>query len=405
MIHLFRMALRDLGRNRRRAFLSAFALAMGLALLMLMSAVLRGEMADALNASITLQSGDLQVRAKTYDENKTSLAWEDLIENPDVVATQIASLPEVQVATPRLFASGILTEGSNTAGVRVIGIDPASSANAPFQNGMVSGDFLAADDRAGLLIGATLAEKLNIQSGDEVNLLVNTANGDVNQQQFTVRGIYNTGTPGYDETSVFLPITKAQAITGAQNHASTIFVLLKNRGQTAAVAKALQGNQFEVIPWDKANELLVQFEQFANPIMYVMYLIVLAIVATVIINTFIMAVFERTREIGILAAIGMKGRRIMAMFFAESALLAVGGIVMGLALGSLIVAYAVNVGFTIGNLGMTGFLLGSTIYGSVNINDFIALTIIAFIVTLLAALYPALLAARMEPVEALRGSQ
>jgi ABC-type lipoprotein release transport system permease subunit len=405
MIHLFRMAFRDLGRNRRRSFLSALALAFGLALLMLMSTILRGEMADALKASIELQSGDLQVRAKTYDENKTSLAWDDLIENPDSVAAQIASLQPVKVATPRLFASGVVTQGNNTAGVRVIGVDPASSANAPFQNGMVSGAFLTADDREGLLIGQTLAEKMNIQSGDQVNLLVNTANGDVAQQPFTVRGIYTTHTPGIDETTVFLPMAKAQAITGAQNHASTIFVLLKNRDQTSAVVNALQTGQYKVIPWEKANALLVQFEQFANPLMYMMYLIVLGIVATVIINTFIMAVFERTREIGILAAIGMKGRRIMVMFFAESSLLAVGGILMGLVLGSIIVYYAVNYGFTVGNLGMTGILLGETIYGSVNINDIIGLTITAFIVTLLAALYPAVLAARMEPVEALRGSQ
>jgi ABC-type lipoprotein release transport system permease subunit len=373
--------------------------------LMLMSTILRGEMADALKASIELQSGDLQVRAKTYDENKTSLAWDDLIENPDSVAAQIASLQPVKVATPRLFASGVVTQGNNTAWVRVIGVDPASSANAPFQNGMVSGAFLTADDREGLLIGQTLAEKMNIQSGDQVNLLVNTANGDVAQQPFTVRGIYTTHTPGIDETTVFLPMAKAQAITGAQNHASTIFVLLKNRDQTSAVVNALQTGQYKVIPWEKANALLVQFEQFANPLMYMMYLIVLGIVATVIINTFIMAVFERTREIGILAAIGMKGRRIMVMFFAESSLLAVGGILMGLVLGSIIVYYAVNYGFTVGNLGMTGILLGETIYGSVNINDIIGLTITAFIVTLLAALYPAVLAARMEPVEALRGSQ
>jgi ABC-type lipoprotein release transport system permease subunit len=405
MIYLYRMAFRDLGRNRRRSFLSASALAMGLALLMLMASMLRGEMGDALNAAITLQTGDLQVRAKTYDENKTSLDWEDLVPNPDAIAAQIAALPPVQVATPRLFASGVLSEGNNTVGVRVIGIDPTSSANAPFRDGMVSGEFLTADDREGLLIGKTLADKLNIHAGDQTDLLVNTSNGDVAQQTFTIRGIYSTHTPGYDETSVFLPLAKAQAITGAQNHASTIFVLLKNRDQTAAVVKALQTSQYEVVPWEKANEMLVQFEQFANPFMYLLYLIVLGIVATVIINTFIMAVFERTREIGILAAIGMRGRRIMAMFFAESSLLAVGGILMGLVLGGIVVYYAVNVGFTIGNLGMTGILLGETIYGYFNLSDIIGLTITAFLVTLLAALYPAFLASRMEPVQALRGGK
>ena len=140
--------------------------------------------------------------------------------------------------------------------------------------------------------------------------------------------------------------------------------------------------------------------------MIMLYLIVLAITATVIVNTLIMAVFERTREIGILSAIGMKGGRIMAMFFAESSLLAVGGIVMGLILGGLLVCVRQpRSGFYIGNMGMTGILLGDRIYAYLTLNDTVTLTITAFIVTLLAALYPALLAARMEPVEALHGGK
>ena len=112
--------------------------------------------------------------------------------------------------------------------------------------------------------------------------------------------------------------------------------------------------QYQVMTWEQMNELLMQFEQFANAYMIMFYLIVLAITATVIVNTLIMAVFERTREIGILSAIGMKGGRIMAMFFAESSLLAVGGIVMGLVLGGSLVVYATHYGFYIGDMGVPG---------------------------------------------------
>src|SRR3990172_8516222 len=109
MIQLLRMAYRDLGRNRRRSFFSALALGMGLALLLLMAAVVEGEMRGSLESTIRLESGHLQVRAGTYDEVKTSLAWDDLIENPSGIAAQIASLSVVEVATPRLFASGIVS--------------------------------------------------------------------------------------------------------------------------------------------------------------------------------------------------------------------------------------------------------------------------------------------------------
>jgi ABC-type lipoprotein release transport system permease subunit len=403
MIQLFKMALRDLGRNCRRSFFSSLALGLGLALLLLMAAFIHGEMSSAVNATIRLQSGHLQVRSKTYDESKNSLKWEDLVENPDQVAAQIASLAPVQVATPRLFASGIISVRNESAGVQIFGIDPASAANAPYRAGMVSGEFLTADDRQGVLIGQTLADKLGLKVGDQINLSVNTSNGDIAQQLFTVRGIYTTQTSGFDGVTVFMPLAKAQTITQAENHASTIFILLKDAAQTDAVAAALQSSQYQVLTWMKMDELILQTEDMANSYMVIFYLIVLGVTATVIVNTLIMAVFERTREIGILSAIGMKSRRIMAMFLAESSLLAVGGILMGLVLGSLVVAYFTRYGFYIGNMGITGILIGNTIYTDLTLKDTINLTLIAFIITLLAGLYPAVLAARMEPVEALHG--
>jgi ABC-type lipoprotein release transport system permease subunit len=405
MIQLYKMAWRDLGRNRRRTFFSMLALAFGVALLLFMASFIAGEMRGALQSAIKLQSGHLQVRAATYNEDKTSLKWEDLLENPDALAAQIAARPEVQAATPRLYATGIVAAGDTSTGVRVIGIDPASVASAPFRDGMVSGDYLTADDRGGLLMGRTLADKLKLAPGDTINLLVNTSNGDVDQQPFAIRGIYSTDTPGYDESTIFLPLAKAQAITRAENHASVIFILLKDQDQTDALAAALQGPAYQVKTYIELNALLSEFEQYANSMFYLFYLIVLGITATVIINTLIMSVFERTREIGILAAMGMRGGRIMAMFFAESSLLAAGGIVMGVALGSLLSAYVQQYGFFIGDLGITGILIGERIYTYLTLNDIVTLTIMAFVITLLAALYPAWLAAHMEPVEALHGSK
>lgn len=407
MIQLLKMAFRDLGRNRRRSFFSALALGMGLALLLLMASVVTGEIRGAMDSSTKLQSGHLQVRAKTYDENKTSLKWEDLIVNPDQIAAQIVSLSPVQVATPRLFASGIVASGDTSVGVRIIGIDPSSPANDPYRSGVVSGVFLSADDREGLLMGQPLANKLGLKTGDKINLLVNTSNGDVSEQAFVIRGIYSTHTPAFDQSNIFLPLAKAQAIAQAENHASTIFVLLKDRDQTAAVAAALQGSNYQIVTWEQLNQLLSQTQDLSNTYMMFLYLIVLGITATVIVNTLIMSVFERTREIGILSAVGMRSSRIMAMFFAESSLLAVGGIVMGLVLGGLLVAYATQYGFYLGSISgsVSGMLLGERIYGYLTLNDTITLTIAAFIVTLLAALYPAMLAARMEPVQALRGGK
>jgi len=403
MIQAFKLAYRNVGRNKTRSLLSSLAVGVGMALLLLMVSVLEGEMTGALQNTIRLQSGHLQIRPAHYEENKISLKWEDLIENPEAVAAQIEALPQVTVAAPRLSASAILTISNDSKGVQILGIDPDSAANQPFRDGMLSGEFIKADDREGILIGNILAEKLNLKVGDKVNLLVTTSNGDVNEQPFTVRGIFTTRTPGYDESTIFMPIAKLQAITATENHASSIFVLLKNSEEAETVAQALKSNDLKILTWREQNQFVVQFEDYANAFFIVLYLIVLGITATVVTNTLVMAVFERTREIGILAAIGMKGSGIMAQFLAEAALLATGGVIGGLIIGGAAVAYFTIYGIYIGDYGITGVLFEDRIYAHLTLENTINLAIVTYIITLIASLYPARLAARLEPVEALHG--
>jgi len=405
MLQILKMAFRDLGRNRRRSFFSALAVSIGLAILILMASVIEGEMGSAIDGAILLQSGHIQVRAASYDESKSSLKWQDLVLNPDQVAAQISALPQVKSATPRLFASGFLTAGNESTGARIYGIDPQSSANDPYRQGLISGSFLTADDSGGVLIGKPAADKLHLKAGDNVSLSVNTSNGDVAEQTFVVRGIYSTGTNSFDSATIFLPLAKAQAITQTQNHASTVVVMLKDISTTASVAAALKGSGLKVFTWKDLNTLILDWETTANSYISILYLIVLAITASVIINTLIMSVYERTREIGILSAVGMRGGRIMSLFLSESAFLAAGGVVMGAILG-VIGTFLFNIkGFYIGNYGLTGFMVANTIFAKLTMANLVNLSIVTFIITILAGLYPAIMASRMQPVEALRAEK
>lgn len=406
MFQLFKMAFRDLGRNKRRTLLSALAVTVGLGLLVMMSGVLVGEMQGALKNTIQLFSGHIQIRGLNYDENKISLKWEDLIENPQGLAdTVTAQYPQIVDATPRLVASGIVTRGENSRGVQVIGLDPDATANQVYRQGLIEGEFLTSDDREGILVGQPLAEKLGLAVGDQIKLLVNTSNGDVQEQLFTIRGIYTTNTFGYDESTVFLPLAKAQTITGAENRASLIFIMLKDKEQAETVAAALQSPKYMVVTWRDMNAMIVQVEDFANAYMTIFYLIVLGITATVVSNTLVMSVFERTREIGILAAIGMKGRRILAQFLVEAALIATLGVIGGILFGGAITYYFGVYGFPmdISKFGLTGILIENRIYTVLTLNNVIYLSILTYIVTIVASFAPARMASRMEPVEALHG--
>ena len=406
MIQILKMAFRDLGRNRRRSFFSALAVGGGLALLILMSSVVAGEMGSAIESAIKLQTGHIQIRASTYNENKSSLKWEDLVANPDEITSQIAALDQVKAATPRLYASGFLSSGTQSAGAKVTGIDPLSPASDPYRLGVISGNYLNSDDRDAVLIGKPMAEKLNLKVGDNVSLSLNTADGNVQDQTFTVKGIYSTGTYGFDSTTVFLPLAKAQAITRTEDHASAIFVLLKDTTQTDTVVSAFSvPSNLEIKTWKDLNALFVEYETFAQSYIAIFYMIILAISASVIINTLIMSVYERTREIGVLSAIGMRGGRIMMLFLAESSMLAVGGVIMGLIIGVLGTLYFNINGFYIGNMGLSGMTIADTIYAKLTVDNLINLTIMTFVVTMLAGLYPAVMASRMQPVEALRAEK
>ncbi len=406
MIQILKMAFRDLGRNRRRSFFSALAVGGGLALLILMSSVVAGEMGSAIESAINLQTGHIQIRATTYDENKSSLKWEDLVANPDEIAGQIAALNQVKAATPRLYASGFLSSGTQSASAKITGIDPLSPASDPYREGVISGNYLSTDDRDAVLIGKPMAEKLNLKVGDNVGLSLNTADGNVQDQTFIVKGIYTTGTYGFDSSTVFLPLAKAQAITRTENHASTVYVLLKDTTMTDTVVPALSvSSNLEIKTWKDLNSLFVEYETFAQSYIAIFYMIILAISASVIINTLIMSVYERTREIGILSAIGMRGGRIMMLFLAESSMLAVGGVIMGLIIGVLATLYFNINGFYIGDMGLSGITIADTIYAKLTMDNLINLTIMTFVVTILAGLYPAVMASRMQPVEALRAEK
>ena len=404
MFKLWRIAIRDLGRNKRRSALTLIAVMMGLALVIALHGFEMGAIQGSIEDNIRVQTGHVQVRAESYDADKVSLKWEDLLEDPLGLAAQAQMLADVRAAAPVLWAGGILGTVEDSVGVRVFGIDPLSEMAAPFREDLV-GEFLTPDDRSSVLISQRLANNLGLAAGDDVSLLINTSGEQPDEATFTIRGLYDTGLPGFDEATIFLPLAKAQAFTRVGERASAVVVLLHDQQDADAVASALRAPGLEVLTWRDLNQLMVEGVNSAMGFLYMIYLIVLAIVAVVVANTLLMSVFERTREMGILAALGMKGRQIMAMFIMESATLGVIGVILGVALGSLGVYYLATEGFHYGELstvGGTELALGDTMYAAFQWGDTAMLAAACLIIILLASLYPAWFATRKEPIDALR---
>jgi ABC-type lipoprotein release transport system permease subunit len=400
---LWAIAYRDLVRNRRRSFFSLLAVGLGLALLIVLNGYIAGVMEDSLQNSIRLQTGHVQLRAPTYEAEKMSLQWKDLLADAGALAARASELDQVMAAAPLLRASGNLSTMDDSAGVQLLGIEPSSGVYQPIQQAIVEGQYLEAVDREGILVGKRLADSLGLSVGRGVNLAVVDADGRADEGVFEIRGLYATGIPSYDETMILLPLSKAQAFTRTGDRASAVVMLLHDQADAELVAEALREPGLTALTWEDMNAFFLQTVETGLSFYYLMDLVVMLIVAVIIANTLLMTVFERVREMGILAALGMKGRHIRLMILFEATILGLAGILVGIALGSAGVAYLASVGIEIGDVATAvgGVAIGTTLYARFVPGTFLALSLATLAIILLAALYPAWFASRVEPVRAL----
>jgi ABC-type lipoprotein release transport system permease subunit len=402
---LWALAYRDLQRNRRRTVLTMVAVALGLALLMVMNGYIAGALEESLQNSIRLNTGHIQLRAPGYDDEELSLRRGELIAGPDELTAQIAALPGVRAAAPVLWAGGIVATPADSVRLRLYGVDVNSPLYNPIRESLVAGAFLTPDDRDGVLLGRRLAESIGATVGGRVTLTVVNADGNADDGVYTVRGLFTTGIPTYDDGAALMPLARAQALTRMERRASAVVVLLNNQADTANVAAALRGTGLDVRTWEDLNQLLLDTMRTGMSFYIILDGIVMLIVAVILANTLLMSVFERIREMGILSALGMRGGQLMQMFLLEAAIIGVAGLTLGALLGLAGVGYLAVVGIPLGEAASAAgnaVALSSTLHARFVPGTFAAIALAMLAIILVAALYPAWYAARLEPVEALR---
>ena len=403
---LWAIGYRDLGRNRRRSLFTMLAVALGLALLIVMNGFIAGILEDALQNSIRLQTGHVQLRAPSYEVEELSLQWQDLLDDAGALATQAQGIAGVQAAAPVLWARTILNTSNESVGLQLQGIDVNSALYAPIRAGLVAGDFPTPDDRSGILLGQRLADDLGLTVGDDVSLTVINADNQPEEAIFAIRGIFASGVAVYDEASVMMPLARAQTFARTGERASTVFVLLDDQKEAGRVAAALAGPTVKALTWEDLNAFFLETMGTAMSFYYILDGIVMLIVAVIVANTLLMAVFERIREMGILAALGMKGRQIMQMMLFEATILSLFGVMIGIGLGVTGVLLLTQNGMPLGDMAtvVSTIALSNEMRARLVPETIFWLSVWTLLIALLASLYPAWFAARLEPVEALHSS-
>ncbi len=401
-----RLAWRNIWRHRRRTVIIMLAMGFSLALMMMYDGLIDGFNQAIYGNAIRVLGGNIQIHAAGYREKIDSNPLLPLADESAVIQAALAQ-PNVLAATPRIITGGLATSPEGAFSISIIGIDPdAEKPVSLIANHISAGNWLSASDQDSILVGKALADAMEIQVGDRITVVGSDIHKQNRQRTMTVIGIYNIGIATTEKSTAYISLAEAQSLYGLPDQATEVDLTLKKLGEEpsviAALSPALPG--YEIESWDKNFPDLKNAIDRKGAVMNVFGIIIIAIAGIGILNLLLMAVYERTREIGLLGAMGLKPRQIATLFILEGAMIGVVGVLAGIAIGLVL-----N-----GSLGVVGLdysqfssisdymaLVTTRIYPTLGLNNLLSRALTVIIISTLAAWIPANEASRREPAEAL----
>ncbi len=407
MSQTFKLAWRNMWRNWRRTLIAIVAMVLGLILLLLFDGLIKGSDQAIFGNAVRFYGGNLQVHAPGYRDKAARLPMLPL-DDPAAVVKAAQALPDVQAVSQRINTAGIIINRGTSVPVAITAIQPDVEAPISLQAENVSqGRFLQSDDGDAIFIGKALADELEVGVGDNVTLLGRSKNETMRQHNFTVVGIYDLGVPDAEKGTVFIPLADAQTLYNLRDQVTEVPIFLKQIGSEADVMTALESRlpNYEIDSWQTLKGDLKQTLDAKLAYTTFFGIVVIVIASIGILNLMLMAVFERTREMGVLAALGMKGRQVMGLFLLEGTLIGVVGAVIGSVIGFLLIALIGGVGIDFSKMtsgmGEVGVLMSGRLYPTITAPDLIGRAIVVVVIAAIASLYPAWQASRKEPAKAL----
>lgn len=418
------IAWRSLWRNRRRSILTLSMISFGLFLCIVMESIVSGTQEQIFKGAIELNLGSFQIHAKDYQENQ-SLS-ESFVITPEI-RFQLDQDPHVVGWAPRIIGAGLVSVGDNTNIATIVGIDPTKEAQTSvFEDKMMTpqklaenypalyprapaaNPYLPAEPQMQILIGDKLAEKLEAQIGDELATMATGADGSMGADLYTIIGVYHTGSADSDN-GIYMHIAEADSLLSMYNRVSLISVMLPNSKIIPEAIKPyrkLDPATYEVMSWDQIAPELVSIMDLKTASNRLFMAILLIIIAFGILNTVFMTIMERIREYGVLKALGTTPGQIFSLVAFETLFIAL----LGTLLGNLL-AGGVTYYLKLNPIDLSSFTEMYEDMGISSLNQlpadpqaymFVTFSLLVFGLSALAALYPAIKAARLEPLEALK---
>jgi ABC-type lipoprotein release transport system permease subunit len=401
-----RLAWRNVWRQRRRTLLIAVGMGITMALLVMYDGLISGFEQAIYGNAIQLLGGNIQVHAPGYNEKagrRPLLPMDD----PESVVRVAEAQPNVVAASQRIVTGGLVTNREGAFSVSIIGVEvDKESRITPVAKNISKGRYLNADDGDLIVIGQGLATAMEIEVGDRITMVGNSTHEQTRQRTMTIVGIYDVGVPSVEKDTIYVSLAEAQSLFGLDGQVTEVVISMEQIGQESPVMKAIDKSApgYEVESWETSIPDLKQTLEMKTSVMSMFGVVMLAIAAVGILNLLMMAVFERTREIGIIGAMGLKPREITFTFLLEGILIGMMGAVFGAVLGT-----AINAALGYYGLDYSAFadlteytaLISGRIYSQLVPLKVLSHALTVAIISTLAAIYPASEAARREPAEAL----
>ena len=401
-----RIGWRNLWRNHRRTWLTAGGIAFSILLVMSFMSLQYGQYDVMIDTGTSLLPGHLQITPEAYlDDNR----FEDTMTNVEALIAQVSAAPGVRSISPRVEAFALVSADQRSFGAQILGVDPyLETQTVRYLKMLTAGESPAGSEDA--VLGSILARNLGVEVGDELVVLGSGKEGGVAALVLTVSGILETGTADLDRSLLVAPIATVREGFGLGDEAHILALRLQEPEDAQGLATQLSAQLPEnlaVRPWQEVMPELKQAIDVDKIGGQLMYGIIMVLVMFSVVNSFIMTIFERTREVGMLLAIGMRPRSIIAMLQWEALFLWLLGTLLGGGLAVLLIFWLQDVGIYLGadmEAYARQFYMPARLFPGFSIEVLLVSPLAMLIGTQLAALIPALRIHRIRPVNALRAT-
>lgn len=399
------MAWRNIWRHKARSLVIMVSIALGLFAGIAVLSLYEGMMISRIRTVIDEETGHIQIHhPKFSDENESKY----LIDNIENILKKISGIPEIIEINKRILANGMLSTPNGTAGVQTIGIDTNTEFSfSSLKLKIKDGNGFKPNKKYQAIIGKKLAQKMKLEIGSKFVLMFNDTSNNLVSSSYRVASIYQSTNAPLDERIIYVSNYELSDLLGLKGQVHEIGLKLRNDDDVTATTVKLKQllPQLKIESWKEISPETEFMAKTVDTYSYIIMIIIMIALAFGILNTMHMAIMDRSREIGMIAALGTNKFKIFSLILLETIFLTMGGVPFGIILGLSTTFYFNKYGLDLSGMGedlMSNFGFKTVIYPEFPLEKLIPLLSIVIITALLSSLLPAIKAINMKPIDALK---